>query len=183
MTNDPARQKETQAKDRTGTLDALARRYALPLRRYFERRVGNQQDVPDLVQDVLVRLARLRDLSTLEQPENYLFRTASSALRDQQRKDSTHRRSCHVEFEADRHGGSDFSPERVSAGRQALAAVHAVLRSLPERTRDIFVLRMFEEQKTAEVAAATGISTRAVEAHYARALAAVAAALREHRDD
>lgn len=163
------------------SLEALARRFAGPLRRYFERRVRNQDDVPDLVQDVLMRLARLRDLSSVEQPEHYVFRTASSALRDKARRDSVRHRSDHVEFDPGEHGGSDFSPERVLAGRVAVGAMHEALRALPARTRDIFVLRVFEEQKTAEVALALGISTRAVEVHYAKALALLAAAVRDHR--
>lgn len=162
-------------------LETLARRYAAPLRRYFERRVRHQDDVPDLVQDVLMRLARLRDLSSVDQPEHYVFRTASSALRDHARRDQARHRSDHVEFDADAHGDSDFSPERVLEGRQALKSIYEALRALPERTRDIFVLRAFEEQKTADVARALGLSTRAVEQHYAKALAFLAAAVRKYR--
>lgn len=165
----------------TGALEALARRYRLPLQRFFERRVRNQNDVPDLVQDVLMRLARLGDLSSIDQPEHYVFRTASSALRDKARRDIARYQSDHVEFDAAVHGGSDFSPERVLAGREAVAAMSAALRSLPEKTRDIFVLRVFEEQKTAQVAAAFGMSTRSIELHYARALAHLAAAVRDYR--
>jgi RNA polymerase sigma-70 factor (ECF subfamily) len=177
-----AGQLEDHAKAARGTgLDALARRYRLPLQRFFERRVRNQDDVPDLVQDVLTRLARLDDLSSIEQPEHYLFRTASSALRDKARRDITRHRKDHVEFDADTHGGSDFSPERVLAGREAVAAMSAALRTLPEKTRDIFVLRVFEEQRTAQVAQALGLSTRSVELHYAKALAHLAIAVRDHR--
>jgi RNA polymerase sigma factor (sigma-70 family) len=163
------------------SLEALARRYASPLRRYFERRVRNGEDVPDLVQDVLMRLSRLSDLSSLEQPEHYVFRTASSALKDKARRDQVRHRSDHVEFDTNLHGGSEFSPERVLAGKQAISAIHQALRALPERTRDIFVLRAFEEQRTAEVAQALGLSTRSVELHYAKALAALAFAVRDHR--
>lgn len=162
-------------------LEALARRYRLPLQRFFERRVRNHDDVPDLVQDVLMRLARLGDLSSIDEPEHYVFRTASSALRDKARRDTARHSQDHVEFDASVHSGSDFSPERVLAGREALAAVSAALRGLPERTRDIFVLRAFEEQKTAQVAAALGLSTRSVELHYAKALAFLAIAVRDHR--
>jgi RNA polymerase sigma-70 factor (ECF subfamily) len=162
-------------------LEALARRYRLPLQRFFERRVRNHDDVPDLVQDVLMRLARLGDLSSIEQPEHYVFRTASSALRDKARRDIARHCKDHIEFDPGVHGGSDFSPERVLAGREAVAAMSAALRSLPEKTRDIFVLRVFEEQKTAQVAAALGLSTRSVELHYAKALAFLATALRDHR--
>jgi RNA polymerase sigma-70 factor (ECF subfamily) len=167
--------------DRGIGLEALARRYATPLRRYFERRVRNHDDVPDLVQDVLMRFARLGDLSSVERPENYVFRTASSALRDKARREIARHQSDHVEFDVAQHGGSDFSPERVLIGKLAVSALHAALRSLPERTRDIFVLRVFEEQKTADVASALGISTRAVEVHYAKALALLSVAVRDHR--
>lgn len=162
-------------------LERLARRYAAPLRRYFERRVRDPEDVPDLVQDVLARLSRLGDLSVIEQPEHYVFRTASSALRDKARRDQARHRTDHIEFDPDLHGGSEFSPERVVAGRSAIAAMDAALRGMPQRTRDIFVLRVLEDQKTAEVARVLGISTRSVEVHHAKALAILALAVRDHR--
>jgi RNA polymerase sigma-70 factor (ECF subfamily) len=162
-------------------LDALARRYRIPLQRFFERRVRDRGDVPDLVQDVLVRLARLGDMSSIEKPEHYVFRTASSALRDAARRDISRQRNAHIEFDAKEHGGSDFSPEHVLAGREAVQAMHEALRTLPSRTRDIFVLRVFEEQKTPAIASALGLSTRSVELHYAKALAFLAAAIRDYR--
>ena len=68
-------------------------------------------------------------------------------------------------------------------GREALAVLQEALRALPERTRDVFILRVFEEQKTSIVAESMRLSTRSVEMHYAKALAHVAAALREYRDE
>lgn len=162
-------------------LEALARRYATPLSRFFERRLRNPDEVPDLVQDVLLRLSRLKHLSCLEQPEHYVFRTASSALRDKLRRDRARRRSDHVEFDPNLHGGLEFSLERVLSGKQAIAAMSSALRALPKRTRDIFVLRVLEEQKTLDVAQAIGISTRAVELHYAKALAVLAATVSDFR--
>jgi len=51
---------------------------------------------------------------------------------------------------------------------------------LPERTRDVFVLRMLEGCRMTEVARAMGISTRAAEKHQARALAYVAERLADY---
>jgi RNA polymerase sigma-70 factor (ECF subfamily) len=110
-----------------------------------------------------------------------VFRTASSALRDKARRDTYRQRQHHVEFDAQQHGGSDFSPERVLEGKEAVQAMHNALRSLPPKTRDIFVLRVFEEQKTPAIASALGLSTRSVELHYAKALAFLAAAVRDYR--
>ncbi|MEG8042966.1 sigma factor-like helix-turn-helix DNA-binding protein [Sphingomonas sp. LR59] len=52
---------------------------------------------------------------------------------------------------------------------------------MPERTRDVFVLRMLEGLKMADVAHAMAISTRAAEKHQARALAHVADRLKDWR--
>ena len=166
---------------RDALLEALALRYTKSLTSFFTRRVENKADVPDLVQDVFLRLAKLRDLAAVEQPDHYLFRTAASALRDQVRRDRVRDRSSHYEFDELIHGSSGLSPERVLAGRQAVQRLQETLRGLPERTRDVFVLRVFEGFKMAEIARDLGISQRAVEKHYARAMAAVSTALSDFR--
>ena len=163
--------------DRGTALDQLARRYGQALSRFFERRVERKADVPDMVQDVFLRLSRLRDLSAIAKPEHYLFTAATNTLRDRARRAAVRCTGAHERFDEDLHGGSDFSPARVLEGREAIARLNAALRTMPERTRDIFVLRVFEEQKMAEIARALGISVRATEKHYARAMAQVARAL------
>lgn len=184
MTRKAEREEDERSRDAGGLgMDAFARRYMLPLRRFFERRVRDKSEAADLVQDVLTRLVRMGDLSHVEKPENYLFRTAYSALRDRARRDAVRHREDHVAFDPRYHDRADFAPDRVLAGRQAMVAMHAALQRLPERTRDIFVLRVFEGQKTSEVARALGLATRTVEVHYAKALAAVAVAVRDHCDD
>lgn len=166
-------------------LDALARRYTPALYRYFERRLDRRADVHDLVQDVFLRLARIGDVEAIEKTENYLFTTASNALRDHQRRKTVRQSHLHDSIDGMIVGdllSADVSALDVVAGQQAVLALQAALRELPERTRDIFVLRMIEEQRTADVAHDLGISTRAVEKHYAKALARVAIALRAYRD-
>lgn len=162
-------------------LDAVARRYTHALSRFFERRVDRKSDVPDLVQDVFLRLSQLNDTSVIEKPENYLFRTASNALRDHFRRSAV-RPTHSAETFMEHHGGSDFSPTDVLEGRESIVALQAALRELPERTRDVFVLKMLEGHKTADVARAMGISTRAIEKHLAKALAHISQALAAYRD-
>lgn len=164
------------------SLELLAREYRGALSRYFERRVDRTADVPDLVQEVFLRLARLGDLSRIGKPEHYLFATAASALADRARRNLVRHASAHDHFDEAVHGGSDFSPHRVLEGKEALARLDEVLRRLPTRTRDVFVLRTFEERKMADVARVIGISTRAAEKHYAKALAFAARSLEGWRD-
>lgn len=164
-----------------GLIDRLARRYSAALSRYFERRVAHPADVPDLMQDVFLRLSRLENSGGIERPESYLFATAASALKDRARRDAARMRQAHESFDDSAHGGSDFSPARVLEGRQGVERLQQALTELPERTRDAFVLRVFEEQKMAEVARCLGISVRAAEKHCAKALAHVARALEDWR--
>ena len=66
---------------------------------------------------------------------------------------------------------ADFSSERVLLGREAIALLTQAIRQLPERTRDILILRSLEGLKHGEIARLQGISVRSVEKHMARALA------------
>jgi RNA polymerase sigma factor (sigma-70 family) len=168
-------------RERDTLLDKLARQYTPALGRFFNRRVDNKSDVADLVQDVFLRLSRLSDAKLIREPEHYLFTTAASALRDRARRNVVRRFEQHPVCDSE-FVGSDFTPERVLAGRHAIAQLEAALRELPERSRHAFVLRVWEDFKMADVARILGISQRAAEKHYAKAMAHVTESLKHHRD-
>lgn len=181
--SEPARQEPPtrDERERIRILDRLARVYAKPLARFFERRVRSRDEVPDLVQDVFLRMSAVTDPNAIEKPEHYLFVTAANSLRDKARRDAARCVGQHVDFDEITAPGSDMTPLRVLEGKAAIARLRGALLELPERTRDIFVLRVFEEFRMTEVASAIGISTRAAEKHYARALAHVVRALEDWR--
>jgi RNA polymerase sigma-70 factor (ECF subfamily) len=162
-------------------LSRLARSYGQALGRFFERRVAVKADVPDLVQDVFLRLARMPDPAAIEKPEHFLFVTAANVLKDRARREAVRGAGLHDEFIDEDLTGSEIPPDRVLESREAADRLQAVLLELPERTRDIFVLRVLEGVKMADVARTFGISTRAAEKHQARALARVTAALEDWR--
>jgi RNA polymerase sigma factor (sigma-70 family) len=163
-------------------LEDFARRYTPALHRFFARRVQNKSDVPDLVQDVFLRLTSLEDLSGIEKPEQYLFATASSALRDRARRDLVREQQKHDPFDEFALAGSDLTPEHVYEGRQAVQRLHGLISELPQRTRDVFVLRVFEGLKVADIARLLGISQRAVEKHLARAVIQASDSLKDYRN-
>ena len=170
------------AKQESGWLEALARRYSPALQRYFKRKLGQNDDVADLVQEVFFRLAKLPEPDQIRQPENYLFTTASNALRDHLRRIRIRPTARHERFDPDQHAGLDVSPADILEGRQAVERLQSLLGALPERTRDVFILRVLEDNRTDTVARVLGISTRAVEKHQAKALASLAMALTPYRD-
>jgi RNA polymerase sigma factor (sigma-70 family) len=162
---------------RDSILSRLALTYGGALGRFFERRVQAKADVPDLVQEVFLRLSRMPDPTAIEKPEHFLFVTAANVLKDQARRAAVRGGGLHDEWPDDSLASSDFPPDRVLESKEAAAQLRAVLLELPQRTRDVFVLRVLEGMKMADVARALAISTRAAEKHQAKALARVAAAM------
>lgn len=182
MFQDPKEKPELQAApEKSHTvrqrLDDLARRYYAPLESFFRKRARNASEVQDLVQQVFLRLAEHRELGDIHTPDAYIFQTASNALKDHYRHNAVRERFAKERGAKDDTPDSDFSSERVLLGREAIALLTQAIRQLPERTRDIFILRNLEGLKHGEIARLQGISVRSVEKHMARALAHLSQAL------
>jgi RNA polymerase sigma factor (sigma-70 family) len=155
-------------------LDRLARRYYAPLASFFRKRTRDTAEVQDLVQQVFLRLAQYREVDKIRNADGFIFQTASNTLKDHYRNAAVRTRFIKEQIEGGDTGagarGSDFSPERVLLGRERVAQLVVALRRLPERTRDVLMLRCFEGLKHAEIARLQGNSVRAVEKHMERAL-------------
>jgi RNA polymerase sigma-70 factor (ECF subfamily) len=160
-------------------LDELARRYYAPLLSFFRKRTRNAPEAQDLVQQVFLRLAQHTELRTIQNPYGYIFQTAANALKDHYRRDAVRERLRVAVSGAEQSWHADFSPDRVLQGHEALVRLTEALRTLPERTRDVFMLRCFEGLKHTEIARLLGISVRSVEKHVAKALSALSRVLDE----
>lgn len=137
---------------------------------FFRRRLGADAEVEDLVQEVFVRAADQVGLADEAYARAYVFRTAASVWADRHRRRLARRADQHVPFDPERHGETDNDPAGRLDARETLRAATAVLLSLPERTRTIFVLRRIEGMTVREIAGRLGISGSAVEKHVAKAL-------------
>jgi RNA polymerase sigma-70 factor (ECF subfamily) len=82
-------------------LARLAQGYGQALHRFFERRVSIKADVPDLVQDVYLRLSRMADPAGIEKPEHFLFVTAANVLKDSARRAQVRESKLHDELRDD----------------------------------------------------------------------------------
>jgi len=156
-----------------GNRTALARE-AEPVRRwltgFFRRRVRNEDEVEDLVQDVFARIIARDSTEPVEHLGGYVLRTATNILTDRSRRRATRHADLHVTLDTDRHGDEEIDPERVLSGKEDLNAATAALLSLPERTRTVFVLRRLEGCPHRDIARQLGISVSAVEKHMVRAV-------------
>jgi len=137
---------------------------------YFRCRVRNEADIDDMVQDVFLRLAARDSTEPVEHLGGYVFKVASSVLTDRARRSASHMADSHVVIDVERHAGVEFDPERVLSGREDLNCATAILLSLPERTRTVFILRRLEGYPYRKIAQHLGISVSAAEKHMLRAI-------------
>ena len=159
----------------TSKQKALRWRPCARLTGYFRRRVRQQDDVVDLVQEVFLRISTRGAVDDIDNLKGYVFQVAASVLTDRQRRRTVRHEDSHVELDPERMGETEIGPDRILAGREALTAAVAALDSMPERTRTIFVLRRLEGMRYLEIAGRLGLSVSAVEKHMVRAVEHLAA--------
>ena len=150
-------------------VESYARQFGLALHRYFARRLSNRDICEDLVQDVFTKIAGRRATGEIENPEAYLMQTASRVLANHLSAKQRRSEDQHFEYQDFAHSPEGFSAERVYIGREDLNELILVLREMPERTRDIYLLCRYDGKKRSEVAARLGISVSAVDKHLIRA--------------
>jgi RNA polymerase sigma factor (sigma-70 family) len=160
---------EDDSADRA-SLEARAGPVRTWLTRFFRRKIRNDADVEDLVQDVFLRIASRDSTDTIEHLDGYVLRTALNVLADRTRHRNARRADHHVVFNMDLHGDTELDPARILGGKEELNATIAALLSLPERTRTIFLLRRLEDYKVRDIARHLGLSVSAVEKHLVRAV-------------
>lgn len=130
--------------------------------------------MPDLTQDVFLKLSNSNLPEAFDNSRNYVLSVARSVLID-------HHRRRQVRHAADHIGLDDFDlestalpTERVLDSKVIAERLQVALLTLPDRTRDVFALRTIRGMKMAEVAQTMRISLSTAEKHHARALAYLA---------
>ena len=151
---------------------ALYRSHRLAMVRLALLLVDDLETAEDIVQDAFAGLHRR--WATLASPDaavGYLRTSVVNGSRSVLRKRRTVRDTA---VPTDVEGGSpDSSLLLAEEHREVLAAI----RRLPDRQREMIVLRYWSGLTEAEIAAALGISVGAVKSSTSRGRAAVAAAL------
>lgn len=134
------------------------------IRAWLQARFPQLGDIDDLMQETYLRVLRAKGAGQLEHPKAYLFATARNAALDRFRRNRviTFERLADIADSSVLVVGPDSAQ---SADRDhELETLAAAIRSLPERCREILVLRKHHGLSHREIAERLGISPHTVNA-------------------
>ena len=149
------------------------------LRNFIRRRVANELDAEEVLQDVFYELVQAyRLMAPVEQIAAWLFRVARNRITDLFRKKRT---EPLAEVASSRDGeaeelsweellpSAEAGPEAAYARTVLLDELDAALEELPAAQRDVFVAHELEGRSFRDLAAETGVSVNTLLArkHYA----------------
>jgi RNA polymerase sigma factor (sigma-70 family) len=147
--------------------------YEAGLMRYLRRVSPRPADVPDLRQEVYIRVYEGAAQSLPQHPQRFLFATARNLLIDRMR----HERVVSIDYTQDLESLNvnidELSPERRLNARQELQRLSEAFDQLPEKTRAVIWLRRVEGLSQREAADSLGLNVGAVESHMSRGLRAM----------
>jgi len=157
--------------------------------------VQNEDAALDIVQDAMMKLAENYSARPPEELPLLFQRILQNAIRDHYRRNRV--RSAWTSlwsslgltgeddetdpletFEVDETGGIPASPADRLEQSQVMGIIEEAVQALPERQRQAFLLRYWEEFDVSETARAMGCSEGSVKTHCSRATHALAKALR-----
>lgn len=152
------------------------RRWRPALTAFFSRRVSARDEVEDLTQEALLRALSSKETAAAD---GYIFQIAQNLLIDRARRSKV--RNLHAQCVlADKLRDHDpLHPARILESRSQVETLLAILQTLPERTRTIFILYRIENMSQYAIAQTFGISVSAVKQQVAKAMGALGRAMQE----
>ncbi|SIQ44696.1 RNA polymerase sigma-70 factor, ECF subfamily [Aquipseudomonas alcaligenes] len=151
------------------TLQQLYRDHHGWLISWLRRRMDCSQGAADLAQDTFLRLlSKERDLAPLREPRAYLSTIAHGLLVNHWRRLAIER--AYLESLAQQPEEYAPSPEQRELIMASLLQIDALLRRLPGKVRDAFLLAQLDGLTYAQIAVKLGVSERMVKKYMAQAM-------------
>jgi RNA polymerase sigma factor (sigma-70 family) len=141
------------------------------LRRFLLARVRNIADVPDMVQDVYLRMLRVPNSESIRSPEAYLFTVAQHVVQQHTLKQSAAPPSVDLARVLDPpRATADGDPALDLDAQQCLERLQGALDQLSPKVRATFMLHRRDGLSFDEIAARLNISRPMVKKYLMKAL-------------
>jgi RNA polymerase sigma factor (sigma-70 family) len=150
---------------------ALAMTQEGQLRRYLLSRVRNPDDVPDLVQEVFLRLLRISDHEVIRSPEAYLFTVALHAAQQHSLRQATAKSRLEMRGGLPpMHALSAPDPSTVVSAEQSLNELEEALQTLTPKAQAAFLLHHRDGLTLDETAQRLGVSRSMIKKYLVKAM-------------
>jgi len=157
--------------DQRGFVANVAAKYGERLRRFLRLNLPNASDVPDLAQEVFLRLLRVRNYEEIRSPEAYLFTVASHVVQQHAQKRATLPESLEVtSLLSELQLVSNDDPVAGVEVQQRLQELQRALDQLPGHVAMTLVLHRFAGYSIAQIASELGVAQITVKKYLAKAL-------------
>lgn len=162
---------------REEALERLFRDHGAALHGFLKVRLGINQDMEDVVQEVFAKLARMDDLAERLSPANqsarsFIFTVANNLALDMERSKTVRRKYLETLQQATvfEDAVSEDSPEALALASQELEAIKEVIVNLRPVWRRAFILNRFKYMSFPEIAVEMNISVKTVEKYMKKSL-------------
>lgn len=145
-------------------------RYDGQLKAYLTKTFPGIPDVDDVVQESYLRIWKARLRHPIRFAKSFLFQVARHVAIDAIRKKSTAGEESAVDIEALPVSEERVNPAAVLTHQEKIDLLSDAMAALPDRCREIIILRKFQSIPQKQVAARLCISERTVEDRLARGM-------------
>jgi RNA polymerase sigma-70 factor (ECF subfamily) len=153
--------------------------HGIQLRRFLLNRVRNDADVPDLMQEIFLRMLRIPDHDAILSPEAYLFTVAQHVVHQHAIRQSNFAPPAEVQDMLTNLAGAAPDPMDEVGAQQSLVELEQALRRLSPRERATFLYHRRDGHTLQDIADRLGVSRQMVKKYLAKALLE----LRKHLHD
>lgn len=140
------------------------------LRAWLRRKRVVGLDIDDIVQETYARLAAMASVAEVRDPRTYAFQIAHSVIMSYLRRARIVSIRAAADVEELDTAALELSVERGWESRDELQRLSEVIGSLPDKCREVFILRRVEGLSQREVAQRLGLAESTVEKHMARGI-------------
>ncbi len=159
------------ASDAQSLVASLVATHGAQLRRFLLARVRNAVDMPDIVQEVYLRMLRVPAAESIRSPEAYLFTVAQHVLQQHALKQAAIPPLVELSRLLDSPSAApDVDPVLGLDALQCMDRLQGALDGLSPKARATFLLHRRDGLSFDEIAAALGISRAMAKKYLAQAL-------------
>jgi RNA polymerase sigma factor (sigma-70 family) len=159
------------AEDAQKLVAGLVASHGAQLQRFLFARVANNADVPDIAQEVYLRMLRIPNVESIRCPEAYLFTVAQHVVQQHTLKSLTRPPSTELtKILTSRAAAIEADPTLELDAMQCLEELQDALEDLSPKARATFLLHRRDGLSIDEIGVRLGISRPMVKKYLSRAL-------------